>query len=128
MNKKIAIVAILSIIIQLLLTYARMPYAVMLALVFFIGAIPYALYHLFKNGKPGITTGNVLGTLFVFPLFVISMMAYYSDRLYPETEIDPESIEFYDADGNEIPADSLLKRLQTDSTAVHRIKTPDSLE
>jgi hypothetical protein len=128
MNKRILIAAILSIIIQLILVYAHIPYAVMFAVVFYIIAIPFVLYHLFKNGKSGVTAANSIGTLLTFPLLLIWMMIAYSESTYPSEEIDPETIEFYNEQGKSIPKDSLLQRLEQDSTAVERVSFGEETE
>lgn len=94
MNKRILIAAIISVIIQLVLVYAHIPYAVMMAAVFYIIALPFVLYHLFKKGKSGITLMNVIGVLLTFPLLLIWMMIVYSERTYTREETDPETIAF----------------------------------
>ncbi|PZR23666.1 MAG: hypothetical protein DI539_02545 [Flavobacterium psychrophilum] len=115
MNKKILIPAVISIVLQLFIFVSvrnqffsrdiRINFWVLM-IIFYIAAIPYSLYQLFKKNneirsyKNGI---NIIGTLFTLPLFFITLLMYYGfEENHTPEDINPEDIHLYTSEGREI--------------------------
>lgn len=134
MNKKILIPAVISIVLQLFIfvsvrnqffsTDIRINFW-MLMTIFYVIAIPYTLYQLFRKDneiRSYKSALNIIGTLFTFPLLFITLIMYYGfEENHTPQDINPEDIHLCTSEGKEInitDKDSFFK----DTGNISRIK------
>ena len=136
MNKKILIPAIICVALQLLMIimyYYKLFEPSLRVNIFSVSsivhliAIPYVFYQLFtvkNNVRPYRNIYNVIAAVFTLPilfaLYIITLLILYGPSNQTQ-DIDSEDIHMYDQQGNEIPKDSLLHRMNEDSTIIERI-------
>jgi len=124
MNKKIIIPAIASIFLQIslliiiwnrLFTEEIRWIGGLLITFFYIIAIPFTIYNLFKKEKEVIhykNPLNVLGTFLTLPIILTSFFLYVASSELPPKEVEVEDVHLYTPEGREINTtnyDSFMK-------------------
>lgn len=137
MDKKILPLAIISIVLQTILLimmwnqiftdHIRFDLAMLIA-IFHMIAIPYTINHLVK--KTGGTKLykkplNIIGTLFTFPLILITLVIYLNFQKIPTEDANVEDVHLYTSEGREINTtdyDSFMK----DTGNIARVKIDEA--